>query len=73
MCLSSVRTKLADKLMEVAAMMASAVGKSAYLHLNRAASIAMAESKSVMVKFDFIMMLILMLATSIPRVCISNL
>ena len=73
MCLSSVRTKLADELMEVAAMMASAVGKSAYLHLNLAASIAMAESKLVMVKFDFIMMLILRLATSIPRVCISNL
>jgi hypothetical protein len=51
MCLSSVRTKLADELMEVAAMMASAVGKSAYLHLNLAASIAMAEFKSVMVKF----------------------
>ena len=68
-----MKTKLADEVMEVAAMMASAVGKSAYLHLNRAASIAMAESKLVIAKFDFIMMFILMLATSIPRVCISNL
>jgi hypothetical protein len=33
----------------------------------------MNESRSVMVNFDFMMMLILLLARSIPRVCISNL
>jgi hypothetical protein len=46
MCMLSVRTKVDDDLMAVAAMMASAVGKFAYLHLNRAASIAISESKS---------------------------
>ncbi len=73
MCQSSVRMKLDDELIEVAAIRASAVGKLAYLHLNFAASIAMDAFRSVMVNFDFVMMLILMLARAVPRVCISNL
>jgi hypothetical protein len=40
-----VRTKLDDDLMAVAAIMASAVGWFAYLHLNRAASTAISESR----------------------------
>ena len=73
MCLSSVRTKSEDNLMAVAAMIASAVVKLGYLHLSFAASMAIVGSRSVGVNFDFRRIFALMLATSIPRFCISNL
>ena len=73
MCLSSVRTKSEDVLIAVAAIIASAVGKSGYWHLIRAASMAVVGSRFTVVNFDLRMMLALRLAMSSPSVCISNL
>ena len=72
MCLSSVRTKSEDVLIAVAAIIASAVGKSGYWHLIFAASMAVVGSRFTVVNFDLKMMLALRLATSSPSVCISN-
>ena len=73
MCLSSVSTQSADVAIAVAAMIASAVGNSAYLHRSFAASIPISESRLTVVRFDIRIDSVLMSATFRPFVWRANL